>query len=441
MKRLVNKVGRAARQIRSDEEGAVTIMLLFFTLIFIVIGGMAIDFNKAIAERTRLQVAADVGAHAALYSREDANADDAIAEGHQLANKLLVKDGHDGALERSDFTFGVWDFENLTFTADANSLTAIRVNTGMTESRLNPAKNLLLGIIGFDTFDIARRSVYTHYYPPCFTEGFVAEEPVDIQSNNAFSNGFCLHSNQYVALNSNNIFDPGTVVSMPDTNNLDIPKSGFEKNDGLREALRTGAYRMRLLNDLPDMIESLRLGEKKHMPDYITSGNVTNLDGKNKLTPADFVPGQLHRMSCSGAGKMTMDPGVYERIVFVSNCEIKFGQGVHLEDAVIATTRTGPRSFNSPADLYLGRDDNCATGGGSVLMTLGGVDVAASLNVFGGQILAIGDINFAANANGIQGASFVSYGRIDGTSNMNMGFCAGSGMENAYRKPYYRMVE
>jgi len=97
-------------------------------------------------------------------------------------------------------------------------------------------------------------------------------------------------------------------------------------------------------------------------------------------------------------------------------------------------------SLNSPAGLSIGRDDNCATGGGATLMTLGGFSAAASLNVFGGQILALGDIDFAANADGIQGASFVSYGMIDGTSNMNMGYCRNAGMENAYRANYFRMV-
>ncbi len=74
------------------------------------------------------------------------------------------------------------------------------------------------------------------------------------------------------------------------------------------------------------------------------------------------------------------------------------------------------------------------------LMTLGGFKVASSLSVYNGQVLAMGDITFSANADGVKGASFISYGQIDGTSNMDMGFCRNSGMENAYRAPYFRMV-
>ena len=159
-----------------------------------------------------------------------------------------------------------------------------------------------------------------------------------------------------------------------------------------------------------------------------------------KVTPADFTPGSVHVMTCGGGGKLTMDPGTYSRIVFVSNCEVKFANGVKLEDAIIATTNTSVKSFNTPSNLFIGKDDSCAPGGGASLLTLGGFNAAASLNVFGGQILALKDIEFAANADGIEGASFVSYGMIDGTSNMNMGFCENQGMENAYRAQYFRMV-
>ncbi len=107
---------------------------------------------------------------------------------------------------------------------------------------------------------------------------------------------------------------------------------------------------------------------------------------------------------------------------------------------MVATEDTGAKSLNSPQGLQIGRNDNCAPGGGATLMTLGGFDAASKLSVYNGQILALGDIIFAANADGVKGASFVSNGRVDGTSNMTMGFCKSRGMENAYRAQYFRMV-
>ena len=58
---------------------------------------------------------------------------------------------------------------------------------------------------------------------------------------------------------------------------------------------------------------------------------------------------------------------------------------------------------------------------------------------FGGQILALGDILFTANADGIEGASFVAGGNVEGTSNMTMGFC-GNGMEDNFEAEYFRLA-
>ena len=58
------------RRFLREEQGTGTLMALFFVLISGVIGGLAIDFNKAMARRTHLQVTVDAVAHAALYTRE-----------------------------------------------------------------------------------------------------------------------------------------------------------------------------------------------------------------------------------------------------------------------------------------------------------------------------------------------------------------------------------
>jgi hypothetical protein len=256
---------------------------------------------------------------------------------------------------------------------------------------------------------------------------------------------------------------------MPDLNDLDIANSGFEKNQGLEAALRTSAYRPRLLADLPEIIDSFWSAQGKHLPPYVSPGFLYEVDedrlavepegdaetsgngkGSNKggskksgsgLTPYHFEPNSVNYMNCWSSGSITLGAGTYTDFVFVADCEITFAQGVVLEDVVIATTDTSARSLNTPSGLTIGRDDSCATGGGAVLMTLGGFHAAAKLNVFGGQILALGDIEFAANADGIKGASFVSGGSIDGTSNMNMGSCNKAGMEHIFQAQYFRMVD
>src|SRR5690606_4956976 len=99
-------------------------------------------------------------------------------------------------------------------------------------------------------------------------------------------------------------------------------------------------------------------------------------------------------------------------VVIVTDCDVKFSNGAALENSVLATTSTSAKSISAPSGLRLGADDSCAEGGGAQVLTLGGVDVAAGVEFYGGQIVAAADIAFTANADGIEGASLVAGGEI-----------------------------
>lgn len=427
------------RQIIEDETGSATLMALFFVLISAVLGGLAIDFNKAMARRTHLQVTVDSVAHAALYTRERNSKEVAIAKALQIAAVNLPVARNGNALLASDIEFGRWDHDAREFTPDANSKSAVRVHAHRILERDNAVSNILLRMVGFDTFDITRAAVYVTYQPTCFREGFVAEQAVDVQSNNSFQNGFCIHSNDHVKVSSNNFFGEETIVSMPNTEHLQLPRSGFESNSGLEEALRDNGYHLRILNKLDQLITDLSQNSADTRPDYITTNSVDYLDGKS-VDGSQFLPGRAYVVTCGGGATMSIkDGGIIRDTTIVTNCPIKFGQGATLENTVLATTNTNSRSISAPSTLQIGRNDNCAPGGGAQILTLGGIDIAADMRIYGGQILAKGDVAFAANADGIAGASIIAGGTISGTSNMTMGFC-GDGMEDSFRADYFRLA-
>ena len=428
------------RRVLHEEAGTATIMALFFVLISAVIGGLAIDFNKAMARRTHLQVTVDAVAHAALYTRERNSAAVAIDKALEIAAVNLPPARNGDALLPQDIEFGVWDPATRSFTPDPDAKDAVRVSAHRIAARSNPVRNILLGMVGFDTFDLSRGAVYVTYQPTCFREGFVANGVVDVQSNNAFQNGFCIHANDHVKVSSNNYFGDDTIVSMPNTDNLQLPRSGFDTNAGLEEALRDNGYHIRILNQLEGLVASLSTNAAATRPDYITSAGVIQLDGKS-VDGSQFQPGRAYVVTCTGgSGMQIKGAGTIRDVTVVTNCPISFGQGTVLENTVMATTNTGSKSISSPSSLQIGRNDNCAPGGGAQLLTLGGLDVAADLRMYGGQIIARTDVGFAANANGIAGASIIAGGDISGTSNMTMGFC-GDGMETSFRAAYFRLVE
>ena len=449
-----------------EEDGSATPLAIFFCLIFIVMGGLAVDYHKAVSEYTEMQIAADTAAHAALYTREFESAEDSVDKAMQTIGEMLPDIQFGDAIIASDVEFGVWDPDTQQFTVDSSSKTSVRVWAEMEPSRGNTSRTILLSMIGFDDFTLRTNAVYDTYYPPCFNEGFVADNIVDIQSNNSYTDGFCIHSNTYVSINQNNFFEPGTVVSMPDLANLDIPSSGFEKNEGLETALRTGKYRQRLLRRLPEMIQSYYDGSYEYaamagitsdttvitLAEAVTTttggkknGTTTTTmvplgTGKKTLTPANFpLANRIYSTSCSGNGDITFSADTFSDFVLVTNCDIRFANGTVLDGTILATTSTEDDSV-SASHVQMGLDDNCSPDSGSIILTMGGFQAASGLAGYGAQILAGGDIQFAAQADGIEGVSFISKGRIDGTSNMNMGFCDGEGNQDHLRAPYFRMV-
>lgn len=432
----------AVAQFLKREDGAVTPASLFLFVVMVALLGLSVDVSNAYWNRTELQVAADSSAHAALYLRETMSEDEAKEKAIALAADVLRVDPVNAEITADDIEFGTWNADTRTFTPAEHSRAAVRVTTTRTEERENPVDSYLLRIVGRNHWDVSTQSVVETFRPTCLTEGFVAEGVVDIQSNNEFSNGFCMHSNSYVSINQNNYFESGTVVSMPSLDDLDIPNSGLEKNDGLEEALRESFYNIRVLDRVDTILNGLRDLDVDVIPDYITATSFKTLTGKTIAT-SSLQPGGMYILACNSGNKVTIDSNTSTTIhdvVILASCPVYFAHGAVFENAIIGNFSTSDNSFNSPSDVTLGKDDHCAEGGGVQLVTRGGVDFAAGLNMYGSQIIALGDVQFAANADGVEGAAIIAGGRIDGTSNMSMGYC-GSGMEDNFEVDYFRMVQ
>lgn len=459
----------------TSEDGGMAAGGLIFTMVFLAVGGLAVDVSNAISQRTHLQVTADAVAHEALYVRNytlNATPEDAIAAALVLGNDNMPQAVFGQVLTAGDIEFGVWDPNTRTFSPDPTSRSAVRVWTHRTAADQNEVATYLLKFAGFDAFDVRTASVFETYVPDCLREGFVAEDMVDIQSNNSYFNGFCIHSNDVVSINSNNYFQEGTVVSMPDSSRLDLPGSGYESNEGLREALRYGAMQIRLINALRAVPSSpfgsgsaamwnyLQLATRDGQLDYLTAAprNITIVNGQPRPSGAgdDAVeagrdlmdrggalalrPNAVNYVYCSSTSTQLQVRQPLTDMVMITNCQVSFGSGGALENGLIATLHTGASSISGSSDTRIGRIDDCAAGGGAQLISLGGMNFASGVAIHGGQLIALREIEFAANGEGLRGTSIISGDTVSGTSNMEMGLC-GTGMEDNLSLDYFRMVQ
>ncbi|WP_240789431.1 pilus assembly protein TadG-related protein [Pseudooceanicola onchidii] len=421
-----------------DDRGSITLLSLYLLAGILAVSALAVDFSHLLAARNQLQVAADAAAHAALYHRERNSASSAKIKAVELAQHSMPQASYGAVLRTEDVEFGYWDYATRTFTPNPYSMSAVRVRPGRTAARGNSVAAYLFRMIDRPFWDLSAQAIFVAFEPPCFREGFIGEDVVDIQSNNGFENGFCVHSNRYVSVNSNNTWEAGTVVSMPDSSEIDLPRSGFVTNEGLQAALRNGYYRLRVLGQIDRIYDDLYLASGAFLPDYI-SGAAPVVLTDWKLDASDFVPGRVHRVSCSNHDIQITAGTVLQYVVIVTDCPVKFGNGVTLEDSVVFSRSTDNKSIYAASSLQIGKNDNCAEGGGAQIITYGGMDVPSDLRFFGGQVIAKKAVSFAANAGGIQGASIISGSTISGTSNMTMGFC-GAGMEDNFEVPYFRLA-
>jgi hypothetical protein len=423
------------------EDGGVTALNLFLMTAMLMIGGYAVDVSNVMSARTKLQVTADAVAHAALLEREFKTEAEAKSAALELAGLNMPSAAFGTIISERDIVFGEWDDVSYTFSPQPNSRSAVQVQTQRHSDSENPIRTYFLKLVGLDQWDVITSAVFVTYHPTCLREGFVAQQEVDLQSNNSYSNGFCIHSNNFVSLNSNNYFAPGTVVSMPDEDDIELPNSGFESNIGLADALHEGSWNIRIISRIEDIIAGLKAMDPRYTRGYLTSPTLVTLKSRT-IYQEDIVPGRMHTFSCGGGGgaALTFKNDVQVKsMVLVTDCKIKFEAGVTIEDAVIATTSTSAQSMVSAAGLQIGRDDDCAAGGDAQLVTAGSMSFPSDLKLFNAQLLAKGDIAFSANASGIKGAALVAGGTISGTSNMEMAFC-GTGMANNFHAEYFKLV-
>jgi Flp pilus assembly protein TadG len=432
------------RHFLRDESGAGTGFGLFITFTAFVMGGLALDVSNAISARTQLQVAADAAAHAALYTRDKHSEAEAREAALAVGDMNMRSAIYGQILADQNIEFGTWNQATHSFTPQPGARSAVRVVTQRRVDNGNGVRTFLLRLVGHDAWSIATPSVFITYQPACLREGFVAEGRIDIQSNNTFRSGFCLHSNSHVSLNQNNQFEPGTIVSMPDLAALDMPASGYEKNEGLELALRAGTMDIRILRELDTIIAGLKGGDRDYLPDYITSTipiEITHT--KNQaldLAAADLLPGRVYSITCtSNNGNIKLPGGTdLSDMVIVTNCPLQLGQNANLRNMVLATTNTDATSISGAADAIFGDEANCGSGGAKIL-TKGGMRFASRLTMHGSQLIAAGSVQFAAQGAGIKGASVIAGDMIDGTSNMDMGLCGAFDGDGFYAS-YFRLA-
>jgi hypothetical protein len=427
-----------------------TVLGLYIFMMMMLIGGLALDVSNAIQARTQLQIAADSAGHAALFWNRFHPDDNPKAKAIEIAQGNMPTSYYGTVLTEDDIVFGTWDADTRTFTPDPSSNTAVWVSTRRLAENQNALSTYLLKIIGLTAFDINTDTVWELYVPGCLKEGIVSQGPINMQSNNTFHSGFCLHSNTGVDLENSNEFMENSVLSVPDRSTIDAPGSDPDadgptvdgSNKGLLDAINTNYYELNLEQRVQEIWDDVSDPNSELYPDFIVDDVVVELSRNDQINAANIEEGHIYVIDdCVGINQKIRVPAgeVLREAVILTNCKIEFGQGALLEDVIMVTTNLQSNSVDGAEGLIFGKDDSCADGGSTQIVTFGGMNFPAEVSLYGSQLLALGDIQFSSQFNGLEGASIVAGGTVQASTNSQMAFC-GDGYPGYSNLDFFRMV-
>ncbi len=420
-----------------DEDGGYTIWGLTWFMVYLAIGGLAVDVTDAYRNQILLQSTADSASLAGVMSLPDEAG--AVTEAVAYAEDNLNQTNNGVVLNANEVFVGNWDFTTRTFTAGGADPNAVRVITRRGGQNNNPvAMNVLkiLSLAGVTTsWDISTEAIAVAYTPQCLRDGMIAMNELNLSSGNSHVNGICLHGQfQGVDMQNSNFFEAGVNVSMPDLDLLEIPNGGMQSNPGLEDALREGDMYPRDVDRLAETIDGLRNMDPNYLPDFMVDTDpntgartvkpgVTQVSVNNSL-PGVLLPDTVYDVNCNG--QIGLPGALMNRVVIVADCRIHSSSGSMLVDAVVATDYTGSAdAVHLASGATLGLADNCTAGGGVEIYATGDIHVSASGSFNGLRMVASNDVKFTSNSIGVNGMSVQAGNNIDYSSNNTYGGCTG----------------
>ena len=444
--------------------------LLWFILL-VGITGMAVDVTNGFRNRTMLQATADASALAAVIDLPvvtAASESTAVNTAVAYSQINMTSELYGNVLMAADVIVGDWNPATKSITTGAVFPTAVYVNTRRADANGNPVRTNFLRILKFaginlDRWNVQAQAVAERYIPECLNDGLIARGTVEVSSNNGFVNRICIHSQEYVKIQQHNFWELGVNVSMPDLDDLQLPNDDLSTNIGLPEALREMIFDPRMVDHVPNIIDTLRLpsldaiDERTDIiPDFIIDPSDTavvsiGLAAFNALLPTlavasvnDAGPGLIYDIDCNANQKVNIpNEIILTDMVIISACKINIGVNATLSDVTLAATGGNGQLHGSnihfASGVTLGKNDNCAPGGGVQIFTKQSVTNASALSLYGVQMVVQGNVHIAAQAFGINGISIQAGGEIQVTSNNGFGLCSG-GAPNLFTADYYRLV-
>ncbi len=176
------------RQFLRQQSGLVSVQNLLFFLMFIGVGGIAIDVTNAYRMRSIMQATSDSAALSAAVELPNAAQATSVAE--QFVEYNMPASQFGTLTEAEDIVFGTWDADARVFTENPGSPNAVVVTLSRTRTKNNALPLALLGVVGIDYWNIETRAMAIAEQG---CTGIIANNMVEMGQDVRVASGVCVY--------------------------------------------------------------------------------------------------------------------------------------------------------------------------------------------------------------------------------------------------------
>ncbi len=419
-----------------------TIWGLTWFILYVGIGGLAVDITDGYRHQSLLQATADSAALAGIMSPlSDETEVDSWALIYSDFN--MVPSVHGNVLKATDVDIGTWDFTTRTFSVGGEDPNAVRAVTHRDANNGNPVATNFLRIIGLNYWNVRAEGIAAIGIDECLDKGIIAGGALDVKTHIEFYDDICLigHEKFWFRNNGTSFGDevyigagcedtskkcigPGTQVLKNDDflNAFEMDYGGNYEDPTLPlDAMNVGKYVDAVLSistyENFDLFITAMKGNDQFIDysgyEYLASDLGVTIRESVPVLPAELVKYTIYDLNCPKSGYV-MPEGNYANVAVIANCPISFATGgvYNITSSLIASTYVSNgnnASISGSAKINLG-SAGCV--GGNEMYSLGNINLAPDGQFANLRILAQGDVHFAASSDSPSGTSIQATGDV-----------------------------
>ena len=392
-----------------NDAGGVTAANLVWLVIFIGLGGLAVDGSNAWRIRAMLQVAADSAAHgsaaAMAYNRSGIDYGDPTETAKNLVSRNLTERNMQNVLADRDVEYGTWIAANKTFVPDDPAQDAVRVTLRRSEANNNRVGTFFLKVIDFDYWNIEAQSVariFETRRAECYNPILTARTRVDLENINAYV-GICVRADITAEVAEDGEWLPDKVV---DTLNAVLADNALSIAPSLLEVAGLGlGLNLDLFNLLEELTTSASANAEALLIDAVANADAVITMDDLELT--QVAANQSLHVTCESHEVLTIPAGItLPGVTLFSDCPVRIDENVELSSTIIISNLWSllglEVSGNLPTGVAINSANSCGPGDGARILVFVDIAAAARIQLFDlapfSDVLAAAELGTTAEA-------------------------------------------